>query len=100
MQASTLNPKRNNETAPTLDLVNDALQRLGVPIRDLLADSIRESHPFLSRVLSWKFRKKIEKVERKYFSGAMNSEAFLRHKSYRLLVFQKEQRGQSFGQQN
>jgi len=76
------------ETGRTLDLVNDVMLEVGAPIRDLLGDTLKARHPLLSKLLYWKFKKKIEKTNRKYFSGRMSSEAFLRHITYRLLVYQ------------
>lgn len=78
------------ETGRTLDLVNDFMTRVGGPVRDILADAIREQYPLLSKLGRWKFKKRLEKMERKYFSGRMNSDSFLRHKTYRLLIYRMQ----------
>ena len=47
------------------------------------------AYSLLSRVVQWKYRKKIEKMDRKYFSGARSAENFKVFKSYRLLLYRK-----------
>ena len=37
----------------------------------------------------WKYNKKIEKINRKYFSGTRNADNFENFKSYRLLLYNK-----------
>jgi SAM-dependent methyltransferase len=79
------------ETAPNLALVNDLLQNVGVPIRDLIFYTLDNNHPRLARFIKWKFKKKIEKLDHKYFSGERNAQAFAVSKSYRLLLYQKQE---------
>jgi SAM-dependent methyltransferase len=77
------------QTAPTLSLVDDAFMNAVRPAWEMVRESFTASHPLLSRVLQWKFRRKIDKIERKHFSGARNPESFAKFKSYRLLLYQK-----------
>jgi len=75
--------------APNLQLVDEMLQTMGKPLWELLLFYLRNNHPLLTKLLEWKFRKKIEKIERKYFQGARNAENFKIYKTYRLLLYQK-----------
>ena len=77
------------ETAPNLALVDEALTRAGIPIRDLIFYFLSHNYPHLSKLLQWQFRQKIEKLNFKYFSGQRNAANFAKFKSYRLLLYQK-----------
>ena len=77
------------ETAANLTIVNDFFTRVGLPVWNLLTYFTHNNYPFLSRVLQWKFRKKIEKIQQKYFTGTINAENFGIFKTYRLLLYKK-----------
>lgn len=77
------------ETAPTLDIANELLMNVGRPIWNLTSRYMDDNYPFLSRLLRWKYRHKIRKIDLKYFSGARNSKTFATFKSYRLLLYRK-----------
>ena len=77
------------QTAPTLDMVNNILTEVGHPIWNLVDLYLDSNYHLISKFLHWKFRKKIEKINRKYFSGERNAENFAIFKSYRLLLYQK-----------
>ena len=46
----------------------------------------RSNHPWLAKFLSWKYARKIRKIERKYVGGERNGASFTLHKVYRLLL--------------
>jgi len=75
------------KTAPTMKLMNDMLIAVASPARDLLSDFLHGRHPFLTRFFEWSFRKKLKKVERKYFSGNRDPATFAKYKTYRLFIF-------------
>ncbi len=77
------------ETAANLAIVNHFLTSVGLPVWNLLTYFIENNYPFLSKVLQWKYRKKIEKIQQKYLAGAINVENFKIFKTYRLLLFRK-----------
>lgn len=77
------------ETAPNLKIVNDILTDVGLPIWNLITYYLNHNHPLISKLLQWKYKKKIEQMNRKYFSGARNADTFAFYKSYRLLLYQK-----------
>lgn len=73
-------------TAPNLTLVNNALDQLAIPLRDMVIDELDTHHRLLFRPARWFaklfFRKKLDKLEYKYFSGSRNAENFKQHKRY------------------
>ena len=76
-----------NEVAPTMDLVNDFLLSVGVPMRDLTFALMASRYPLLWRLFGWKYAKKLAQVDQKYFKGERNGETFRRYKSYRLFLY-------------
>ena len=77
------------ETAPTMDLADGVLTRLFKPAFELVLETMRARSPWLSKLAEWKFKKKIEKLEWRYFRGAWSGEQFKKFKSYRLVLFRK-----------
>lgn len=77
------------ETAPNLTIVNDFFTDVGFPFWNLVISFLNRNYLIFSRFLQWKYRKKIEKINQKYFSGARNAENFAIFKSYRFLLYKK-----------
>lgn len=77
------------ETAPNLYIVNDILNHVGLPLWNLTNRFLDNNYHFIFKFLQWKYRKKINKINRKYFSGSRSDENFLIFKSYRLFLYQK-----------
>ena len=78
------------ETAPNLDIVDDLLTNVGLPIWNLLIQFFSTNYRFIFKFVQWKYNKKIEKINRKYFGGARNADNFEIFKSYRLFLYKKE----------
>ena len=78
------------QTAPNLDLVSDMTESVGKPLWELFNYYLDNNRPFLSKLLKWKYKKKIVRIEERYFGGTRNGEEFKKHKSYRLLLFRKK----------
>ena len=76
------------QTAPTIDLIADFLQRVGKPGYELALDYGANTRPWLTKLLTRIFRKKLAKLERKYFSSTRNGEAFAEFKTYRMFLLQ------------
>jgi SAM-dependent methyltransferase len=74
------------ETAPNLDIVNDMGRDLFLPTFKLIGYAFSQNHPWLSKFFTWKYRKKIKKVQYKYTSGERNGSSFSLHKTYRLFL--------------
>ena len=77
------------QTAPNLDIVNQMGHELLLPTFKLVGYAFDRNHPWLSRILRWKYRKKFRKIDRKYLSGERSGENFARYKVYRLLLLRK-----------
>ena len=77
------------ETAPNLDIVDQMGRELLLPTFRLIGYAFGSNHPWLAKILRWKYDKKIRKIHRKYLSGERNAESFARYKVYRLLLLRK-----------
>ena len=77
-------------TAPNMDLVGNMMEDLGKPLWDLFLYYIDSNYPRASRFARWRYKKKIQKIERKYFSGRRNARTFAADKSYRLLLLEPQ----------
>jgi len=75
--------------APTFDLLDRAYREAIRPAYDLLMARFTAHRPWLMRFVRWRFRRQIDRLEQKHFSGNRNAENFLRHKSYRRFLFKK-----------
>ena len=74
------------ETAPNLDIVEQMGRELLLPTGQLIGYFLDRNYPLFARLLRWKYRKKLNKIRRKYLSGERNGANFARHKNYRLLL--------------
>lgn len=77
------------QVAPTFDLLDRAYREAIRPAYDLLLARLEASHPWVIRVLRWRFRRQLERIEQKHFSGRRNGANFIRYKSYRRFLFRK-----------
>ena len=77
------------ETAPTYDFLNQLLNEVVIPISDISGNYLNSNYPKLSKILKWKYRKKLDKIEKVWYSGELTGENFIKFKSYRLLVYKK-----------
>ena len=77
------------EVAPTLDVADCLLRDVLHPTIHLGERLLSDRHPLATRILKWSFRRRIDKLHTKYFTGARTGEAFRKYKSYRLLLCRK-----------
>jgi SAM-dependent methyltransferase len=77
------------ETAPTMDVLNDTFKKAVHPTVILTQQILANRYPFASKFIKWVYRKKINKINRKYFNGEKTGEKFKKLKSYRLLLYKK-----------
>ncbi len=78
------------ETAPNLDLVNQMGRELVLPTMKLICYNFKNNLPWLSKIFTWKFRKKLDKIDYKYLSGERNAEAFTKYKIYKFYLLKME----------
>jgi len=77
------------QMAPTLDVVNDIFKEALLPTVTLATRLATDRHPWLTKLVTWIYRKRIAKINAKYFSGKTTGQTFKKCKSYRLLLYRK-----------
>ncbi|MHC4123000.1 MAG: class I SAM-dependent methyltransferase [Planctomycetota bacterium] len=77
------------QTAPTLDITNEMFKEVLEPTVNLGQRLLHDKYPIMLKCVKWLYRKKIEKIGRKYFSGEKTGKNFKKFKSYRLLLYKK-----------
>ena len=82
-----INKDITKETARTMDLFNDMLNDVAVPISSLSGRYMDSNFPKSMKILRWAFRKHLTKINEIYFSGHLTSEMFNKMKTYRLLLY-------------
>jgi len=75
------------DTAPTIQVLDDFLTNLALPVSELCSKYLHGNYPRLMKILSWKLGKKFIKIENRYFKGQMNMEAYLKYETYRLFLY-------------
>jgi len=78
------------QTAPNLDLLNDALENVVRPVLNDCIHLLESRHRIALKLLRWKYRKKINKLHKKYFEGGRTGKDFKKYRSYRLFLYKKE----------
>ena len=77
------------QTAPTMDLLNDVLVNVGKPVMDSVNEFLADRYPTIYKLVTWKFRDELEKVNDKYSGGSRTAEEFKKYKTYRLMLYRK-----------
>ena len=77
------------EISPSINVLNDTFKKAVHPTVILTQQLLENRYPFASKVVKWVYRKKISKIEKKYFNGEKTGENFKKFKSYRLLLYKK-----------
>lgn len=75
------------ETAPTMDILDQFLTEVADPIRKVTGQYLDARYPRLMKLLKWKFAKRIDKLNRIYFSGQLTREMFKKFKLYQLVLY-------------
>jgi len=78
-----------DETAPSLDIMNDLLTNTINPIFNLFAYAMRTNYPKFTSLIAWVFKKRLEKINYKYFQQRTNGQSFAHFKTYHLAVYKK-----------
>ena len=77
------------QTAPTMDVLNDILVHVGKPVMNSVNEFLADRYPKIYKLVTWKFREDIEKLNEKYSGGSRTAEQFKKYKSYRLMLYRK-----------
>lgn len=73
-------------TSRTIDFFNSVLVNRIQPSVLAIRGYMQINRPWILRFINWLARRRIEKLQRKYFSGSMTSEQFAKTHCYRLLT--------------
>jgi len=76
-----------HRVSPNMALVNELLMRRLKPACLTIGRYVQGRYPFLARLALRLLRKKLDRVNHKYFSGHRSKETFERYKTYRLMLY-------------
>jgi cyclopropane fatty-acyl-phospholipid synthase-like methyltransferase len=79
-----------SRTAPTYNVIDQAFNEVLRPIWDEVDSTFATTHRIWSKCVNLLFKKRITKVEQKYFGRKQSADSFQRFKSYRLMRFERE----------
>ena len=77
------------QTAPNMDILDRATKEVMIPVVSAVERFFKSRNPFVLKLIKWKYRKKIEKAEKKYLQGKRAGKDFAESKTYRLFVCRK-----------
>jgi len=75
--------------APNMDIVDELLMQKLKPSGEAIWAYLSDNRRFIAWLLKFFLRKKLPKVERKYFSGLRTGATFAKYKNYRLVQLTK-----------
>lgn len=78
------------QTAPNMDLESEVMEKVAGPVMNAGLRFFQSRHPMVLKVLMWKYRKEIEKMEKKYLGGGRTGEDFRKFKTYQMFLYQKQ----------
>jgi len=76
-------------TAPTFTVIDSAFTKVLQPIWDEVDRASESTHPMLTKCINWMFKKKLDKVKKKYFTHERSAKNFCKFKTYRLMRFER-----------
>ncbi len=77
-------------TSGTIDIVDDLAKEVLQPTWKLVFMLAEDRFPTLLKLVRWKYKKKLEKMEKKHFSGQRNGKNFKKYKIYKLYLLQQQ----------
>jgi len=80
----------SEETAPTIDLLDQFCRDVLMPISEMSGAYLQYNYPYLTALINWKLKKRIEKIRRTFLSGDLNGESFKKFKTYHLLLYKRK----------
>jgi SAM-dependent methyltransferase len=78
------------QAAPNIDLMDDMFQKVVQPMINAGFALAESRNKIITKILKWKYRKKIDKLDNKYFSGARNGKHFKLYKTYQFFLYKKK----------
>ncbi len=73
--------------APTFDLISLAYQQAIMPAYALILARLEAANPWVMKFVRWKWRRKIQRLEEKHFTGRRTGAHFCRYKNYRRTLY-------------
>ena len=77
------------QTAPNIEILDDAVKNVIAPALDSGLGFLSSKYPLTTKLVRWKYRKKIRSLCEKYLNGRRTNEDFKRFKTYRLFLYRK-----------
>ena len=78
------------ETAPTIDLLDQFCRDVLMPISEMSGAYLQYNYPYLTALINWKLKKRIEKIRRTFIRVELNGESFKKFKTYHLLLYKRK----------
>ena len=78
------------ETASNIDLLNDVLENVVLPVTNAGIRFFESRYPISLKFLRWRYRKKLDKLHKKYLEGGKTGEDFKTYKSYQFFLYKKD----------
>ncbi len=78
------------ETAPNMDILDRATKEVMIPIASAVDRFLMSRNPWITKLVKWKYRAKLEKAHNKYLYGKRTGKDFMETKTYRLFVCKRE----------
>ena len=75
------------ETAPTWDFLNQLLNEVAIPISDMSNNYLEYKYPRLTKLIKWKYQRKLNKIKKVWQAGELTGESFIKFKSYRIFIY-------------
>lgn len=75
------------QTAPTIELANEFKQQVLKPIAHNVGLLAEDRFPWILKLVKWKYKKKLKKMETKHFQNIVNGDHFKKHKKYMFYLF-------------
>ena len=76
-------------TAPTFTVIDKVFTDVVQPIWEEMNAAATATHPKWKQLLTWPFRNRLAKFEKKYFTHERTAENFQKFKTYRLMRFER-----------
>jgi cyclopropane fatty-acyl-phospholipid synthase-like methyltransferase len=77
------------ETSKTIDIVNELSQEVLLPTWRVVFMLAEDRFPTLMKLVKWKYKKKLDKMETKHLSGERNGANFIKYKKYMFYLMKK-----------
>jgi len=77
------------QTAPTIDVADGLLREYIQPVWDAFGYYFRENYPKITWLFKKYFQKRLDKLEKKFFTGQMNGASFAKFKTYHCMLLKR-----------